>query len=151
MLHEAWWSLALPHDIISSSGCISTRFRITLSSSACTLLYTCTARQHLTLHLLYMQSTSCKPLLQQRVPGTPLTLNAVLYCIVWVAMLGMQVQIADPVDPHDLCQLLQLPEPALHLVLVLQALDQRSLACTAVSCSTLSNAVPAILKKLEAR
>jgi hypothetical protein len=42
--------------------------------------------------------------------------------------------------------LLQLPAPALHLVL--QQLDQRSLACTAVTCSTLSRAVPAAISKV---
>jgi hypothetical protein len=42
-------------------------------------------------------------------------------------------------------RLLQLPGPALHLVL--QKLDQRSSACTAVTCSKLSHAVPAAVSK----
>jgi hypothetical protein len=45
------------------------------------------------------------------------------------------------------CWLLELPGTALSHV----QLDQRSLACTAVTCSTLRHAVPAAISKLEVR
>lgn len=49
---------------------------------------------------------------------------------------------ASSAHPTDLSNwLLQVPATALHLVL--QKLDQHSLACTAVTCSALSKAAPA--------
>jgi hypothetical protein len=61
----------------------------------------------------------------------------------------MQVQEDDPVDTQDYCQLLELPARAHHLIL--QQLDQCSLACIAVTCSTLSHTVPAHTSKLAGR
>jgi hypothetical protein len=66
-------------------------------------------------------------------------------CVCW----GLQVQPVISVDPQDHLRLLELPGPALSLVL--QQLDQCSLASTAVTCSTLRHAAAAATGKVEVR
>jgi hypothetical protein len=72
------------------------------------------------------------------------TLQTVQWCL-----LRLQIQPTTFVDPAQHFQLLQLPGPALSLVL--QQLDQCSLASTAVTCSTLRHAAAAASSKVDVK